>query len=64
MVSIGIEFESDRARSPHDDPEVAGEVRDLPPLTSTNAEVCSGGETRSLNLAGALEQTEYQHPLE
>jgi len=29
-----------------------------------NDEKCSGGETRTLNLAGALEQGEYQHPLE
>jgi hypothetical protein len=41
-----------------------GEVLDLPSLTSTNDEKCSGGETRTLNLAGPLEQDEYQHPLE
>ena len=51
VVSIGIEFESDRARSAHDDAEVEGELLDLPPLTSTNEEECSGGETRTLNLA-------------
>ena len=38
-------------RSAHDDPEVEGEVLDLPPLTSANDEKCSGGETRTLNLA-------------
>jgi hypothetical protein len=39
-------------------------VLDLPVLTSTNNEECSGGETRTLNLAGSLEEDEYQHPLE
>ncbi len=31
--------------------EVEGEVLELPPLTSENDEKCSGGETRTLNLA-------------
>ena len=41
-----------------------GEVLDLPPLTSENDDESSGGETRTLNLAGPLEQDEYQHLLE
>ena len=32
--------------------EVKGEVLRLPPLTSENEEKCSGGETRTHNLAG------------
>jgi len=51
VVSIGIEFESDRARSAHDEGEAEGEVVTLPALTSGNDEECSGGETRTLNLA-------------
>jgi hypothetical protein len=50
--------------SAHDNAEVEGEVLDLPPLTSTYEEECSGGETRTLNLAGPLEQDEHQYPLE
>ena len=33
--------------------EVEGEVLDLPPLTSENDDESSGGETRTLNLAGS-----------
>ena len=47
MVSIG----SSSNPIAHDDAEVEGEVLDLPSLTSTNDEECSGGETRTLNLA-------------
>jgi hypothetical protein len=64
VVSIGIEFESDRARSAHVEGELEGEIVALPPLTSANDEGCSGGETRTLNLAGPLEEDHYQHPLE
>ena len=34
------------------------------PLTSENEEECSGGETRTLNLAAPREEDSYQHPLE
>jgi len=51
VVSIIEGLQPDRARIAHDDPEVEGEVLDLPPLTSTNVEESSGGETRTLNLA-------------
>jgi len=44
--------------------EVEGKVRDLPPLTSQNEVKCSGGETRTLNLADPQEGSEYQHRLE
>jgi hypothetical protein len=64
VVPIGIEFDSDRVRSAHDGDGSAGEVVALPPLTGGNDEECSGGETRTLNLAGAPEETEYQHPVE
>jgi len=47
--AIGGALHSARARSAHDDPEVEGEVLDLPPLTSTNDDESSGGETRTLN---------------
>ena len=64
VVPISTTAKSVRARSAYNDPEVEGEVLDLPPLTSTNDEKCSGEETRTLNLAGSLEEDEYQHPLE
>ena len=64
VAPIGIEFESDRASRANDDPEVEGEVIALPPLTSANDEECSGGETRTLNLAGYPEEDEYQHAIE
>ena len=51
VVSIGIEFESDRARRARDEGEAEGGVVARPSLTSTNDEECSGGETRTLNLA-------------
>ena len=38
VVPISTTAKSVRARSAHDDPEVEGEVLDLPPLTSTNDE--------------------------
>jgi hypothetical protein len=38
-------------RGARDEGEVEGEVLDLPPVTSENDERCSGGETRTLNLA-------------
>jgi integrase len=51
VVPIPTASESVRARSAHGEPEVEGEVLDLPSLTSGNEEECSGGETRTLNLA-------------
>ena len=51
VVPIASASPGDRARSAHDDPEVEGEVLDLPPLTSENEGECSGGETRTHNLA-------------
>jgi hypothetical protein len=47
-----------------DEDEREDELLDLPPLTSTNDDECSGGETRTLNLAGPLKQDQYQHPFE
>jgi hypothetical protein len=38
----------------HDDDDAEGEVVALPPLTSTYDEECSGGETRTLNLADGM----------
>ena len=64
VVSIGIEFESDRAHRAHDEGEAEGRMVVRPSLTSTNDEECSGGETRTLNLADSLEEDEYQHPTE
>ena len=46
------------------DGEVEGEVLDLPPRTSENEEKCSGGETRTHNLAGAHDEDPEQHRLE
>jgi hypothetical protein len=51
VVPIANASPRDRARSAHDDPEGEGEVLALPPLTSENEAKCSGGETRTLNLA-------------
>ncbi len=51
VVPIVSASPGDRGRSAHDDPEVEGEVLELPPLTSENDEESSGGETRTLNLA-------------
>ena len=45
------ELSGDRARGVHDEGEAEGEVLELPPLTSENEEKCSGGETRTHNLA-------------
>ena len=39
------------APAARDDGEVEGEALDLPPLTSEKNEKCSGGETRTHNLA-------------
>jgi hypothetical protein len=64
VVPISTIAESVRARSAHDEGEAQGEVVALPALTSGNDEECSGGETRTLNLAGPLEEDQYQHPLE
>ncbi len=64
VVPIANASPGDRARSAHDDPEVEGEVRDLPPLTIQNEEKCSGGETRTHNLAGALDEDSEQNQLE
>ena len=54
----------DRARGARDEVKVEGEVLELPPLTSENEEKCSGGETRTHNLAAALDQDSEQHELE
>ena len=54
VVSITNASPGDRARSAHDDRETEGdegEVFDLDPLTRENEEECSGGETRTHNLA-------------
>ena len=51
VVPIGTSPPEDRTRSAHDDPEVEGEVLELPPLTSGKDDESSGGETRTLNLA-------------
>jgi hypothetical protein len=44
--------ETVRALDPRDEGEGEDEVLDLPPLTSENEKTCSGGETRTHNLAG------------
>jgi hypothetical protein len=64
VVPIAHDFIRDRARSERDDGEVEGEVLDVALPTRENDEECSGGETRTLNLAGSLEPDDYQHPLE
>ena len=54
VVSITNASPGDRARSAHDDRETEGdegEVFDLDPLIRENEEECSGGETRTHNLA-------------
>ncbi len=52
VVPITHVLSGDRARGAHDDgSKVEGEVLELPPLTSENEEECSGGETRTHNLA-------------
>ena len=51
VVTIATSRPGDRAHSADDDGDAEGEVVALPPLTSTNDEECSGGETRTLNLA-------------
>jgi integrase len=54
VVSITNASPGDRARSAHDDLETEGddgEVFDLDPLIRGNGEECSGGETRTHNLA-------------
>jgi hypothetical protein len=54
VVSITNASPGDRARSAHDDRETEkgdGEVFDLDPLNRENEEECSGGETRTHNLA-------------
>jgi hypothetical protein len=51
VVPIASTSPGDRTGSARDDPEVEGELLDLPPLTSENEEESSGGETRTLNLA-------------
>jgi hypothetical protein len=45
-----------------DDTEDEGEVLELPPLISKNEERCSGGETRTHNLAAPQEPFLYQYP--
>jgi hypothetical protein len=64
VVPIAASADSTRARSAHDDPEVEGEVLELPPLTSGNEAECSGGETRTHNLAVPPGQDPEQHQLE
>jgi integrase len=51
VVPITSASPGDRARSARDKDVGEGEVLDLPPLTSENEEKCSGGETRTHNLA-------------
>ena len=51
VVPITHELLRDRARGARGEDEGEGEVLDLPPLTSENEEKCSGGETRTHNLA-------------
>ena len=54
VVSITNASPGDRARSAHDDRETdesEGEVFDLDPVIRDNEEECSGGETRTHNLA-------------
>ena len=53
-VPLTHELSGDRGRSAHDDDQTGegdGEVFDLLALTSENEEECSGGETRTHNLA-------------
>ena len=57
------QLEADRGRCARDEGEAEGEVVAPPTLTSANDEECSGGETRTLNLAGSPEEDQYQHPL-
>ena len=45
-------------------PEVKGQVTGLAPLTTENEEKCSGGETRTLILAGPPDEDPEQHQLE
>ncbi len=51
VVPIVRGGEGDRARGARDEGQGEGEVLDLPPVTSTNDDESSGGETRTLNLA-------------
>ena len=51
VVPITSASPGDRAREARDGKDGEGEVLDLPPLTSENEEKCSGGETRTHNLA-------------
>jgi hypothetical protein len=54
VVPFASESERDRARSAQDDDETdesEGELLELPTLTSENDDECSGGETRTHNLA-------------
>jgi hypothetical protein len=45
VVPIAQQPEGDRARGARDEDEVEGEVLGLPPLTSTNDDESTGGET-------------------
>jgi hypothetical protein len=51
VVPLTHELSGDRARGARDEGEAEGEVLELPPLTSENDAKCSGGETRTHNLA-------------
>jgi hypothetical protein len=51
VVPLTHELSGDRARGARDEGEVEGEVLKLPPQTSENDAKCSGGETRTHNLA-------------
>jgi hypothetical protein len=64
LVPITSASPADRARGARDKDVGEGEVLALPPLTSETEQKCSGGETRTHNLAGAFERNECQHPLE
>jgi hypothetical protein len=58
------EFSGDCACGARDEGDVECEVLDLPSLTSENEENCSGGETRTHNLAAAQDNHPEQHQLE
>ena len=51
VVPIEAASQGHRARSAHYEGEVEGEGLDVEPLTSEDEEKCSGGETRTHNLA-------------
>ena len=64
VVPIAQQPDGDRAHGARGEGGVEGEVLGLPSLTSENDEKCSGGETRTLNLAGPPDEDSEQHQLE